>query len=92
MIHGNLGLGSQLRNSPEAYMRFAQLVDERLADDQLGLRVIYARICALDDTLIMSIGDEGLGMPSGPPEQDFATAATAGSGRGRALSLDMRYR
>lgn len=96
LVHGNLGLGSQLRETPEAYLQYAALLEERLGDPTRGGRLVYIRCAALRRGVAIAIGDEGGGIPGGPPKISLGDASARCSGRGlaliRTMARDLRHR
>lgn len=95
LIHGNLGIGSHLRETVEASIRFSMLIEERLNDPDHAARLIFIRAAEIGAALIVSIGDQGAGMPHGVPKQTLEQARTRTVGRGlalmRGLTEDMRH-
>lgn len=95
LIHGNMGVGSHLRETVEASIRFSMVIEERLSDPNHAARLIFIRVVEIGAALIVSIGDQGAGMPFGAPKHTLEQAQTRTVGRGlalmRGLTEDMRH-
>lgn len=95
LIHGNLGVGSQMRATPEAYLQYAALLEERLTDSARASRALYIRVVAAGGSILISVGDEGGGIPAGVRPITLADAGAQSSGRGlaliRTIAADLRH-
>lgn len=96
LIHGNLGVGSALRQTVETCGEFSALIEERLADPGYGGRLLCLRIARIGCALLVTVGDEGAGMPHGVPKITLEQAQAKATGRGlaliRSLTEDLRHR
>ena len=84
MLHGNLGLGSGLRDDLPALAASAELIEARFATDAIARSMIRVEATLSGPALRVTIRDSGRGfrrdqLPS--PEQRMA-AGQVGSGRG----------
>ncbi len=83
VVHGNLGIGSELRTDPRGLLKFARLVSERLKDPDHGSRPLI--VDARWDTawLEVAVKDHGDGYDHGAVSN--RSDATAKHGRGLSI-------
>ena len=61
LLHGNLGLVSEMRDDFRQYATFCRLLDERLRDPVAGKARIEVAATWADGVLDISVSDQGLG-------------------------------
>jgi anti-sigma regulatory factor (Ser/Thr protein kinase) len=77
VLHGNLGLGSSLRDDLAHMARLQRMVEWRLADTALGGRVVFVEASWTTSTLHLLVRDCGEGFAK---ETAFGAPATDGDG------------
>lgn len=85
IIHGNLGICSDLRATFDGFQQFSALLAERLADSALATRRIDVML-AVDpaEGLVVSVTDQGAGFDI---QRELTKPVDAGAKSGRGLAL-----
>lgn len=80
VLHGNLGLGSEGRSTPEGFASFCEQVAAALDDPCRGGRLVDVAACWSDRCVLLAVADQGAGFD--PGRLDATGAAEAAHGRG----------